>query len=180
MAGIIEFPGPQHLLPANNNQQLVIGQAQYLVRGEQPAAAEPFGIAVLWDDLGHGNALPGGHGGVHLHGHVAAAAAGILRRDIICAAKHELRIRIAHQFRPEIVGIPVLELGQGLAGHEDLQGPGPNSTEPSAKIRYDADVVHLVQYDIHRYFTSLIRRAVSIPDQLDEQEGKEKGRQKFQ
>ena len=180
MASVIELFCPQYLLTPDNNQQLIIGKPKHLVWCEQPAAAKPLRITVLGDDLGNGDALPGRHGGVDLHRHIAAPGTEILRCHIICAAQHQLRVRIAHQLRPEVVGVAVLDLGQVLAAHQNLEGSGADSTQTPGEVRDNADVVHLVQDDIHWYRAPLLRCAVGVADQLDEQEREEKGRQKFQ
>ena len=58
-------------------------QAQDFIRREQPALTKPLGIAVLRYDLRYSEGLPGGHGGVHVDGHVAAAGGYIRCRHII-------------------------------------------------------------------------------------------------
>lgn len=102
------------------------------------------------------------------------------RRHVVRAAQHELRIRIAQQLRPEIVGVSVLNLRQILASHQHLKGAGPDGGESPPKVRDDADVIHLVQDDIDRDLAALFRCAVGVTDQLDEQEGEEQGRQELQ
>ena len=67
-----------------------------------------------------------------------------------------------------------------MAAHQDLEGPGADGAQTPGEVRDDTDVVHLVQNDIHRHWAPLFRRTVSVADQLDEQEGEKKGRQKFQ
>ena len=180
MASVVKLPRPQDFLATDDDQQLIIGQPQHLVGRKQPAAAKALRISVLGNDLGNGDALPGRHGGVDLHRHVSAPDTEIFRRHIVCAAQHQLRVRIAYQFRPEVVGIAVLDLRQVLAAHQDLEGPGADGAQTPGKVRDDTDVVHLVQNDIHRHWAPLFRRTVSVADQLDEQEGEKKGRQKFQ
>ncbi len=114
VASVIELFCTQDLLAADDDQQLIVWHAEHLVRGEEPAPAKPLGIAVLGDDLGDGNALACGYGGIHFHRHITAAGAEILRRNIVGTAEHELRVGIAQQFCPEIVWIPVLHLRQVL------------------------------------------------------------------
>ena len=179
MASVIELLRSKNLLPADNDQQLVVGQPKYLVRCEQPAASETLGISVLGDNLGDGDALPVRHNGVDLHRHVAAPGAEILRRHIVRAAQHQLGVRVAYQLCPQVIGVSVLNLGQVLTAHQNLKGPGANGTQTPGEIWDDADVVHLVQDDIHRYQASLLRCAVGVADQFYEQEGKEKGRQEL-
>ena len=180
MASVVELLCPQDFLATDDDQQLIIGQPQHLVGRKQPAAAKALRISVLGDDLGNGDALPGRHGRVDLHRHISAPDTEIFRRHIVCAAQHQLRVRIAYQLRPEVVGIAVLDLRQVLAAHQDLEGPGADGAQTPGEVRDDTDVVHLVQNDIHRHWAPLLRRAVSVADQLDEQEREEKGRQKFQ
>lgn len=121
MASVVKLFCAQYLLATDNDQQLIVGQPKHLVRCEQPAAAKALRISVLGDDLGDGDALPGRHGGVDLHRHVSAPGAEILRRHIVRAAQHQLCVRVAHQFRPEVVWIAVLDLGQVLAAHQYLK-----------------------------------------------------------
>ena len=52
MSGVIELPGPQDLLPAYDDQDLIVGQAQHLVRRQQPPPAQALGVTVLGNDLG--------------------------------------------------------------------------------------------------------------------------------
>ena len=73
MLGEVELLGPEHLLAAQDDQQLIVGEPEHLVRGQHPPPADPLRVAVLGDDLRQGEALPCGHGGVDFHCHVSAA-----------------------------------------------------------------------------------------------------------
>lgn len=101
------------------------------------------------------------------HCHVAAPGATVFRCHIVCAAQHQLRIRIAYQLRPQVVWVSVLDLGQVLAAHHHLKRPGTDGTQPPGKVGDDPDIVHLVQHDIYRNRTPLVWRAVCVANQFD-------------
>lgn len=110
VAGEVKLFGAQHLLAPDDDEQLVVGEPQHFIRGQEPAAAKPLRISVLWDDLGQCDALPHRLGGVDLHCHITAAATKKVRRDVIRAAQHELGIGVAQQLRPQVIGVSILDL----------------------------------------------------------------------
>ena len=173
MLGEVELLGPEHLLAAQDDQQLIIGQPKHLVRGQHPPPADSLRVAVLGDDLRQGEALPCGHGGVDLHRHVPAAGAEVLRSHVIRGAQHDLGVGVAQQLRPQVIWVAVLQLGKALRAHDDLERSRPDGGQPPAEILDGADVVHLVQDDVDRHLTSLFRGAVGVAHELDEQEGEE-------
>lgn len=153
-------------------------QAQDFIRREQPALTKPLGIAVLRYDLRHGEGLPGGHGGVHVDGHVPAAGGNIGCRHIVRAAEHELGITAAEYFGPKVVAVSVLQLRQALQCQyqRDRARPkrGDRACEIPAVVSADgADVRKFVEYEVDRYGAATARRCVCEACQPDKQEREE-------
>ena len=161
-------------MSSDDHQQLLVGDAQHLVRSQQTSAPLPLCLTVLWDDLRYGNGLAHGHGGVDLHRHITAPRGEVLGADLIGTAQHELHVQVTDDLRPEIVGIPVLELTEALYGQHHIDRTAADNAERTGKIRTVrcaaelAHIVELIEDEVDRDFAAQLRRAVGIADQFDE------------
>lgn len=80
-----------------NDQQFLVRDAQHLVWSQQPSAPLSFGLAILGNDLRHGDGLAHGHGGVDLHRHITASRREISGLRSSCTEEslftNDLRVR---------------------------------------------------------------------------------------
>ena len=174
VVSIIKFFQFQDIVSSDDHQQFLVWDAQHLVRSQQPSAPLALRLTVLGDDLRYGNGLAHGHGGVDLHRHITAPRGEVLGADLIGTAQHELHVQVADDLRPEIVGIPVLELTEALHGQHHIDRTAADNAERTGEIRTVrcaaelAHIVELIEDEVDRDFAAQLRRAVGIAHQLDE------------
>ena len=72
---VIEFLCTKHVFTTDDDQQHVVGKPEYLIRREQPAAAETVRLPVLGDELCDGYLFLDRHSRVYTNSAVAAAEA---------------------------------------------------------------------------------------------------------
>ena len=161
-------------MPPDDHQQLLVGQTQHLVGGEEPPFALALGLPVLGNHLGHRHGVADGHGGIHLDAHIPAAGGEELRRHLVGAAQHQLDVTVANDLRPQVIGITVLELSQTLHRQHHVDPPAADDREGAGEVRTVrcaaqlANVVELIQDQVHRHRAAHLRGAVGKAHQLDE------------
>lgn len=113
--------------------------------------------------LRYGNGLAHGHGGVDLHRHITAPRGEVLGADLIGTAQHELHVQVTDDLRPEIVGIPVLELTEALHGQHHIDRTAADNAERTGEIRTVrcatelAHIVELIEDEVDRDFAAQLR-----------------------
>ncbi len=176
MTGIVELIKPQQILATDNDQHLLMRKPKNFIRGEELTLSLPLCFPVLGNHLCDGYGFLHGHGGIHNDAHFSAAVRYVIRSDIIRTTEHKLDVAVADDFGPKIVGIAVLKLAKALDSKHDPNIPGADDAQRSTEIRAvrratdSADVVELVQNQIHGYRTPSAGGKIGKAGKLDKQE----------